>query len=216
MSEEERVKRKKKRQNLKREALLDAAETVLIRDGVEAFTIPAVAKQANLTKTAVYYYFPSKESVMEQLFVRGFTLEVETLRAAVLEAPPGIPCLQAFFRAKVDFYKNRPDAYNIVYVWPQFFKPSPGLLTECIYPASWAMNDLLEKKLASGPGPTPSHPRRLANLAFLTAQGILSTAMQVRALGGDMRFSVEELVEEFNDLLDRSGAVSGKDETGLS
>jgi AcrR family transcriptional regulator len=61
------------------EALVDAAETVLIREGPGAVTVRAVAQEAGVAPMGVYSRFGSKEGLVEALLLRGF----ERLRQAV-------------------------------------------------------------------------------------------------------------------------------------
>lgn len=43
--------------------LLDAAEAILVRDGVEALTIQALAREAGVPMASVYHYFPGPNAV---------------------------------------------------------------------------------------------------------------------------------------------------------
>ena len=49
---------------------------------------------------------------------------------------------------------------------------------------------------ARGLLPAALHPRRLANVAFCMAQGILDVSLGVGRMGGEMRFAAEALVDE--------------------
>jgi AcrR family transcriptional regulator len=47
-----------------RARLLDAATEVLLRDGAQALTLDAVAKQAQVSKGGLLYHFPSKQALV--------------------------------------------------------------------------------------------------------------------------------------------------------
>lgn len=47
-----------------RDRLLDAATDVLLRDGAQALTLDAVAKQAKVSKGGLLYHFPSKQALI--------------------------------------------------------------------------------------------------------------------------------------------------------
>lgn len=47
-----------------RERLLDAAEQVVLRDGVSNLTLDAVAKEAGVSKGGLLYHFPSKSALV--------------------------------------------------------------------------------------------------------------------------------------------------------
>ena len=52
------------------EAILDAGEAVVARDGVTGLTLEAVAKQAGISKAAVIYDYKSKQAVIEAIVER--------------------------------------------------------------------------------------------------------------------------------------------------
>ena len=53
-----------------RDRILDAAAQLLVREGAEAVTIAAVAREAEVSKGGLFYHFPSKEVLVEQLVAR--------------------------------------------------------------------------------------------------------------------------------------------------
>jgi AcrR family transcriptional regulator len=62
------------------QALVDAAERVLVRDGLPGLTVRAVAAEAGVAPMGVYNRFGSKDGLVAAVLVRGF----DGLRAAVL------------------------------------------------------------------------------------------------------------------------------------
>lgn len=50
--------------------ILDAAEQVVVRDGVAHLTIDAVAAEAHLSKGGVLYHFPSKDELIHGMIAR--------------------------------------------------------------------------------------------------------------------------------------------------
>lgn len=61
------MRRKKADALQTRETVLTAAAQIIGRQGVNAFTLDAVAKEAGITKGGVLHHFPSKESLVEGL-----------------------------------------------------------------------------------------------------------------------------------------------------
>jgi AcrR family transcriptional regulator len=71
-------------------ALLDAAESTIAKDGVDALSLREVARDAGTTTRAIYSLFGSKEGLLGALGVRAFNLlqaEVEAL--SVTDQPGG-------------------------------------------------------------------------------------------------------------------------------
>jgi AcrR family transcriptional regulator len=54
------------------QALVDAAERVLVRDGLDAVTVRAVAAEARVAPMGVYNHLGGKEGLLAALLVRGF------------------------------------------------------------------------------------------------------------------------------------------------
>ncbi len=54
-----------------RALLLDAAETVVIRDGVKSLTLDAVVAESGISKGGLLYHFPSKEDLAAAMIERS-------------------------------------------------------------------------------------------------------------------------------------------------
>jgi AcrR family transcriptional regulator len=52
------------------DVLLDAAEAVIVRDGIASLTLEAVAAQAGVSKGGLLHHFPNKDRLVEALVVR--------------------------------------------------------------------------------------------------------------------------------------------------
>jgi AcrR family transcriptional regulator len=207
---EEREARKARRQQERRGVLLTAARAVLARQGVVGLTMEAVATEADVSKPAVFYYFRSKEELVGELAVEQLEAEVAVLEAAVAGADSGVAALAALARAKVDFYAEDLDAFRVAYLWPQLIGLAPELLRQRVYPLSQRVNDALEARLREdarqgllAPG---FEPRRLANLAWTTAHGLLALVAGMEQLGGGTRHTLAQLRDEACALLLRAAA----------
>lgn len=75
--------------DLRREAVLDAAEHLLTTSGYDAMTIADIADGAGITRGALYFYFGSKQEVITALFARCVEVLHEKSRAAAEDAEKG-------------------------------------------------------------------------------------------------------------------------------
>ncbi len=82
--------------------ILDAAEQVVLRDGVGHLTLEAAAHQAGLSKGGVLYHFPTRDALVAAMVARIIEQFEEDI-AAYLPAPdaPGHGMPGAFTRAYV-------------------------------------------------------------------------------------------------------------------
>ena len=65
-----------------RDAILDAAGRILVRDGGDALTIASVAREAGISKGGLFYHFASKKALVEGLVTRHVSAFEELITAA--------------------------------------------------------------------------------------------------------------------------------------
>jgi AcrR family transcriptional regulator len=95
------------------QALVDAAERVLVRDGLAGVTVRAVATEAGVAPMGVYNRFGSKEALLAAVLVRGFD---ELHAAVVADADPDpVRRLLASGRNYRRFALERPRHYDAMF-----------------------------------------------------------------------------------------------------
>ncbi|QHQ21378.1 TetR family transcriptional regulator [Pectobacterium brasiliense] len=62
-----------RKKTIENDRILDAAEKVLLRDGVHRFTLDAVAAEASISKGGLIYSFPSKDQLIMTMLSRELT-----------------------------------------------------------------------------------------------------------------------------------------------
>jgi AcrR family transcriptional regulator len=77
------------------EAILAAAERLILRDGYHATHMAAVAAEAGISVGTLYKHFPSKEAVFESLVERGRNEGIALMRACI-DMPEPKARLRAF------------------------------------------------------------------------------------------------------------------------
>ncbi|WP_454294200.1 TetR/AcrR family transcriptional regulator [Salana multivorans] len=98
-----------------RRTLLDAGGILLEREGPEAMSLRALARDAGVSPTAPYNHFPSKQALLVALAVEGaHALAAEQARAAA-ESPLGVERLVALGRSYVVFALEHPQRYRLMF-----------------------------------------------------------------------------------------------------
>jgi AcrR family transcriptional regulator len=94
------MRRKKDQAMQTRETVLKAAAQIIVRLGVSAFTIDAVAHEAGVTKGGVLHHFPSKEALINGLIEQVIEAFNTHLTAELAAEPAGQPgrWLRAYIR----------------------------------------------------------------------------------------------------------------------
>jgi len=96
---------------LRRQLILEAAQRVFQRDGLEQTTVRAIAKEAGCTTGAIYPWFDGKEAIYAELL----DASLQRLHAALTHALPGDAAgaarrvIQAFF----GYYAERPTEFAL-------------------------------------------------------------------------------------------------------
>jgi AcrR family transcriptional regulator len=102
------------------QALVDAAERVLEREGPDAVTVRAVSAQAGVAPMGVYNHLGGKQGLMRALLSRGFAaLQAELLR---VEGPDPVTRLREAGKAYRRFALAHPRQYELMFdkaSWPQ-------------------------------------------------------------------------------------------------
>ncbi len=204
--ERQRVERKALRHEAKRDQLLDSARQLLTRRGLDGFSIQQVAAQAGFSKPAVYYYFDSKEALIEALAFRAQHAEVCALELAVDNAAPGVASAVAYLHAYVSHYVAAMDLFRLLYVWPQVLGRHDRLLESPDYPRSIAVLERLARQLDADENFARSEwsARRAAEMTRVLSHGIVAAAMSTAAQDGRPRVNVEEQAREAARLLRRA------------
>ncbi|MCB9675291.1 MAG: TetR/AcrR family transcriptional regulator [Alphaproteobacteria bacterium] len=97
-----------------REALLDAAECMIVESGVAGLSLRQVAKHAGVSQAAPYHHFASKEALLAEVARRGFAKLVAGLSAAATEPDP-IARMAGLGAAYVQFGLENPAVYRLMF-----------------------------------------------------------------------------------------------------
>jgi AcrR family transcriptional regulator len=69
--------------------MLDAADEVVLRDGIGRLTLDAVAKEANLSKGGLIHHFPTKDALIDAMVRRKVDAWRAECEQAIEDEPPG-------------------------------------------------------------------------------------------------------------------------------
>lgn len=201
---EGRRSRRERRRAQSREELLDAAETVLHRDGVANVTVDAVAQEVDLSKTALYHYFESKDALLFELVFRHLSAEAQTVHDAVAATEDGASALAAMIRAVIGYHAPHIGTFQLCYLQGQVAGPAFMSLNAAMIERLRPLNELLyagtEARLKEakkrGELRAGVNPRRLAFLAHMAAVGLLTMKGMVEGADDPLVHKDDDLVKE--------------------
>lgn len=100
----------------RRRAILDAAVRVFARQGFHACRVSDIADEAGVAYGLLYHYFPSKEEVLNTLFLERWGIMLEMIREVDSEPKPVREKLAAIASFIVDSYRHDPDLMKVIIV----------------------------------------------------------------------------------------------------
>ena len=206
--ENPRIARRERRRAQSREEILEATRVVLKRVGTHGLTLELVAQELELTKAALYYYFPSKDALLFATLHAELRTEADAIAEAVEKTDSGGEALHALIQTSVEHYSKRLDSFRLAYLYGQVAgsdapKPTADMLDH-VRPINDLVYGSVERKLeADGPAGTSSfHARRLAFLAHMAAVGLLTMKGMVEAADDPLIHSDADLVKELSEIFE--------------
>jgi AcrR family transcriptional regulator len=202
-SEATRVARRERRRERSREEILDAARRVLLRSGVAATTLDAVAKEVGVSKPTLYYYFASKNALLFEIIFRALTAEAQAIHDRVEKAQSGAEALGVIIRESVNAFTPGLDDFRLAFLHGQVAAPGSVHFDAQQFARIRPLNDLryagAAKKLREEQKAHPSRanvqPRLMAFLAWISAIGLLTVKGMVESLEDPLIYSDEQLIE---------------------
>jgi AcrR family transcriptional regulator len=172
------VGRPREHDDATRAALLDAAEALLARGGLDALSVRGVAAEAGTTTRAVYSLFGSKAGLLEGLAERTFGVLEAGLEGVRRSDDPLADLIAAGSEMYRDFVREHPWLYRITFqrVSPDlaFLPPTAEARARC-----WA---LLEARVAR----LPLHGRPVVD-ATVEFNAMCEGLANAELRGGTMR-----------------------------
>jgi AcrR family transcriptional regulator len=197
--------RRERRREQSREEILAAARRLIIRNGIAATTLDAVAKEIGLSKAALYYYYPSKDALLFELIFSALETHSNAVREAVDQAEDGAAALGAVVRQTVKGFAPCLDDFRLAFLYGQLSQPGAVHFDARQFARIRPLNNLLlagaAEKLARQRATSKRkggiEPRLLAFLAYLAALGILTMKGMVESMDDPLVYSDQQLIEGF-------------------
>ncbi|XUO86708.1 TetR/AcrR family transcriptional regulator [Halomonas sp. KM072] len=130
----------------KRNAMMDAAACLFFRNGLEAVTMEAVAREAGVSKVTVYGHFTSKEALFGSVIRR----ETATIRQGLEQLPDTHDAVrQSLIEVGIGMVRFllEPHVLAVERVMSQQGEQYPKLLQAFFEAGPWAISQWLREKL---------------------------------------------------------------------
>ncbi len=209
-----RSARLERRRERSREEILEATRRILLRDGIAATTLDAVAKEVGVSKAALYYYFSSKDALLFELVFATVEAHARSVHDAVQKVNTGGEALRAIISETVASFAPRMDDFRLAYLQGQLAGPAGVEVSEDQFVRIRPLNDLVYAGAAKllgderkkRPPRARVEPRLMAFLANVAALGLLTMKGMVESVGDPLLYSDEQLIEALSRIFEAAAA----------
>ena len=98
----------------RRQAILDAAEAAIAKLGWEGTNFGEVAKRSRLSRSLVYFYFPTRDDLFHAVCERGLAELEKRFAQAIARKKTGLDQVMELGRAYCEFAKDEPLYFRVV------------------------------------------------------------------------------------------------------
>jgi AcrR family transcriptional regulator len=207
-TDDARKARQQRKRDRSRDDILAAARAVLLRDGIAAVTLEAVAREAGMSKTGLYYYFSSKEALVFELIFAAYENHAQRVQEAVAATETGAEALGAVIRNTVEVYSGQMDDFRLAFLLGQVTGSADMRVSAEQLQRIRPLNDMFlagtTRLLADGNSTGPVEPRLLAFLALLSAIGLLTMKGLVESQGDPLLYSDDQMIDALSSIFARA------------
>jgi AcrR family transcriptional regulator len=173
-------------------ALVEAAQTVLVRDGPAAVTVRAVAAEAGVAPMGVYNHLGGKDGLVAAILVHGF----DGLTAAISAGDEVDPVqrLRACGQRYREFALTNPQHYAVMFEAALPMETESPQVTEHATAAFMALVDKVEYGMAHG-AIRPGDAVDTAQQIWSTVHGAVALELKGLVLTPDPQATYAELLE---------------------
>jgi AcrR family transcriptional regulator len=206
------IARRIREKEARKQQILDAARELFFLRGFDGTTIEEIADRTELSKGAIYLYFPSKEEIYVSITNEGAQILHEMLRDAVAADLPADTLLRRLGQAYFSFYRQYPSYFRMLFLYyssPDMLrKVSPDLCKRCEQEAKESLMlvaGVIQKGIDSGLF-KPCNPWDISVLTWASQNGVILLGER----GDDQLLNLNVNVEKLHDLHLESLIVSLK------
>jgi AcrR family transcriptional regulator len=162
--------------------MLEAARTIVRKQGLGKLTFDAVAERVGVTKQAVIYWFPTKAALLGSTALPDLESVANVVVEAIAPARTAEDAMERFVRACIGYYLDHLDLFRLQYLKMQLDPDTANVPRDHLQPLHVAVDKMysaVQAKLETDPAfPRELDARRtvvnthMACVGFVTLQGL--------------------------------------------
>lgn len=178
--------RREKEMLLRKNDIIDAAERVFFKKGMQQATMDEVAKEAEFSKRTIYVYFQSKEQIYYEIMLRAFKV-LNNMFERTMEnniSSTSLEKLRLVSFIFIEFSKNHPNYLRVIVDYENQesdFNSQDKVVIECYKEGEKALEilkDLLQQGVNEGSILEHINIDNTAVILWSSATGIFNNAVK--------------------------------------
>jgi AcrR family transcriptional regulator len=188
---------------IRKKQILLAAEIVLLKDGLQNFTIDQVIVHAQIAKGTVYKYYKTKDQLLAELAIKSVNMMFDGFKKAVLDQESSISKIRSVCMACYQFYVNHPQYYSLLNYFEQYGNDQER---EEYLKVSMALQNFIEQIIDEGKKSGEIKPdletRFIDYIIWASCVGVIQFIESKKRLVPDLKqINQEKLIETFSYII---------------
>ena len=193
-----------------RQAILEGALEIIVKEGFDSLTMRKLAKRIGMTAPNIYNYFSGKDALYISIVIKGFEMLHAVLAEAYSSANDSIVRARAMIEAYIRFGMEKPRYYDIMFTRPtpkynDYIGTPHEALSEIEYRISMEIADLAlratEAVLGRSDDTERTQMRVIQFWSLLHGMVTLHNSQVVSYVAGDTEAMYQKIVSELIGLL---------------
>lgn len=139
--------RKEKEMLIRRNDIIDAAERVFFKKGMQQAIMDEIAKEAEFSKRTIYVYFQSKEQIYYEIMLRAFKVLNNMMETALAKniSATSIEKIKIMAEAFIEFNRSQPNYFRVIVDYENQesdFNSKDKVVIECYKEGEKSLNSL--------------------------------------------------------------------------
>jgi len=195
--------REDREKDIRRQHILDSAEVVMQRVGLNKLSISAVAKEAKLAAGTLYLYFKNKEELIAQLVLKARQLLLDFFHKSVYQIDDPLEQVRQIMLANLKFYHEHRLYYDLLslYEVETQFEETPELAQASTNIHALVVS-ILDRAKSRGLIRSEISPSALSFISWGSCMGMVQLIdVKKEDVSGMLHISPDQLYQHFVDFM---------------
>ncbi len=195
------AERRQREKEMRRIAILDAAERLFFSRGYEDVSMEEIASEVELNKATIYLYFKNKETLFATIVLRGIRILQKKYMECMEKQIPGVVKVALMGQAYYQFSQEYPDYQRMIqfYGSERFSKENPctAEIGKGYGTCRMILRDAVKEGIDDGTIRADLDPFLISMYLMISFMGILSMEDKWKLVIEAEGFSYEQYAREF-------------------